>query len=298
MNSKGIGAILTLAALWGASFIFIRVAAPSIGPLTTIQLRVAIASLALIFFIKLSHRTVQWRKWWKHYLILGALNAALPFTFIATAELYLNASMSSILNALTPLFTVFVAWGGLKEKVTLKKWAGVLIGIIGVFILVGWSPLPLTPMVYFAVTLSLLSTISYAIAGVYAKKVFTNVSPLSLAAGQQIGATLVLLPFTLVMLPHQTTHYSLSVILSVLGLSLFCTAIAYLLYFYLIESVGPTKTLTVTFLIPFFGMIWDVSFLHERVTIGMSIGLIVILGSIFCITDISLFSKHRAAKKG
>lgn len=292
MNSKDISAILALAALWGASFIFIRIASPDLGPLTTIQWRVTLASLALIFLIKLTHRTIEWKRWWKQYLILGGINAALPFTFIATAELYLNASMSSILNALTPLFTVLVAWGGLKETVTLKKWIGVVIGILGVFILVGWSPLPLTEMVLCAIVLSLLSTISYAFAGVYAKKVFTNVQPLSLAAGQQIGATLVLLPFSLICLPFEKSHYSLAAILSVLGLSLFCTALAYLLYFYLIGSVGPTKTLTVTFLIPFFGMIWDVTLLHEKVTLGMFVGLIVILGSIICISDLPLRLKR------
>jgi drug/metabolite transporter (DMT)-like permease len=296
MNLKDIGAILALAALWGASFIFIRIASPAIGPLTTIQWRVGVASLALLLFILLSHRTVQWKRWWKQYLILGAMNAALPFTFIATAELYLNASMSSILNALTPLFTVLVAWGGLKEKITVKKWIGILIGIFGVLILVGWSPLPLTQSILLAIGLSLLSTISYAFAGVYAKKVFTHVPPLSLAAGQQIGATLVLLPFTLIGLPYERAHYSWSVILSVLGLSLFCTAIAYLLYFYLIGSVGPTKTLTVTLLIPFFGMAWDVALLHEKVTIGMLVGLLVIIGSITLISDIPLHLKRQATK--
>jgi drug/metabolite transporter (DMT)-like permease len=190
------------------------------------------------------------------YLIIGALNAAIPFTLIATAELRLNASMGAILNSLTPLFTAIVSWGWMKEKLTIRKWLGILTGIVGVVILVGWSPMPFTKDVLISIGSSILSTVSYGIAGVYAKKAFTGVPPLSLAAGQQMGASVLLLPLTLIYLPSSITAVSSIVILSVLGLALLCTAIAYLLYFYLIASVGPMKTLSVTFLIPLFGMIW------------------------------------------
>ncbi|WP_134703356.1 DMT family transporter [Ammoniphilus sp. YIM 78166] len=286
MKIKDITALFALAALWGASFLFIRIASPVLGPFLTIQGRVTLAVLALLLYLTLLGNSAGFRQRWKQYLMIGALNAAIPFMLIAAAALYLNASMSAILNSLTPLFTALVVWVWMKEKLSLRKWMGILTGIIGVMVLVGWSPIPFTPEVMMAIGLSILSTISYGFAGVYAKKTFAGVPPLSLAIGQQAGAALLLFPFTLGYLPSSTEHVTGVVVFSVLGLALFCTAIAYLLYFYLIESVGPTKTLSVTFLIPLFGMIWGVIFLKEEITAGMVGGLIIILSSIFLISDL------------
>lgn len=288
MKMKDMGAMLGLAALWGASFLFIRIASPAVGPLFTIQGRVTMAGMALLLFIWLTKRSTHVRKWWKQYLIIGTLNAAIPFTFIATAELHLNAAMGSILNSLTPLCTALVAWGWMKEGFTVRKWIGMGTGMVGVIILVGWSPIPFTKDVFLAICLSILSTVSYGFAGVYAKKTFTGVSPLSLAAGQQIGAAVVLLPFTLVFAPASHVNVSSIVIVSILGLALLCTSVAYLLYFSLIESVGPTKTLSVTFLVPVFGIMWGVLFLHETLSLSMIAGLLFILGSVFLISDISV----------
>lgn len=288
MKLKDVLAMFGLAALWGASFLFIRIASPIIGPFLTIEGRVTIAGLALLVFIWITKRSLDLRLRWKQYLTIGALNAAIPFTLIAAAALHLNASLSAILNSMTPLFTALVMWLWMKEKLTLRKWAGILCGMIGVVILVGWSSIPFTREVLLSIGLCTLSTISYSFAGVYAKKAFVGVPALSLAAGQQLGAATLLLPFTLVVLPATPTSVSPLVIYSVLGLALLCTAIAYLLYFYLIASVGPTKTLSVTFLIPLFGMLWGVIFLQEQITGGMIAGLAIILISILLISDIPL----------
>ena len=294
MNTKDIGALFALTALWGASFLFIRIASPAIGPLLTIQGRVSIAAIALLIYMLMIGQSTQLKKRWKQYLIIGALNAAIPFTLIAFAALHLNASMSAIINSMTPLFTALVVWGWMKEKMNKKKWLGILTGISGVIILVGWSPIPLTSEVVMAIILSVLSTVAYSFAGVYAKQSFSGVPPLSVAYGQQLSAALLLIPFTLFNLPESTSDISPFAAFSVLGLALLCTAVAYLLYFYLIESVGPTKTLSVTFLIPLFGMVWGAVFLNEQVTAGMLVGLIVILSSIFLILDIQIL---RVAKK-
>lgn len=290
MSIKDMGALFSLAALWGASFLFIRIASPQLGPFLTIQGRVTIAAIALLIYMTVIGHTAEFKRRWRQYLIIGALNAAIPFMLIATAALHLNASMSAILNSMTPLFTALVVWGWMKEKLTIRKWAGIFIGIIGVVILVGWSPIPFTSEVIVAIILSTLSTVSYGFAGVYAKKTFAGVPPLSLAFGQQMGASVLLFPFTLKNLPTSASPVTPIVILSVAGVALLCTAIAYLLYFYLLASVGPTKTLSVTFLIPLFGMIWGVVFLDEKITLGMIAGLFVILSSIFLISDIQLRS--------
>lgn len=295
MNLKYVLALIGLAALWGASFLFIRIASPVFGPLLTIQGRVTLAAIALIIILAATRRSAEFKKRWKSYLIIGAINAAIPFTLIATAELTLPASMSAILNSLTPLFTALVVWGWMKEPLSLRKWAGIFIGVIGVGILVGWSALPFTSKTILAIGLSILSTISYGFAGVYAKKTFAGVPPLSLAAGQQAGAAVLLIPFTAFNLPVSNHPIPVIAVVSVVGLALFCTALAYLLYFYLIESVGPTKTLSVTFLIPVFGIIWGILFLHEQITFGMLIGLIIISASVFLISDVRL-RKREAGK--
>jgi drug/metabolite transporter (DMT)-like permease len=163
-----------------------------------------------------------------------------------------------------------------------------MLGISGVAVLVGWSSLPFTREVMMSVLFSILSTLSYAFAGVYAKKAFQDQSPLAVAVGQQMGASVLMLPLAVLDLPIAASSLSAIVIFSVLGLALFCTAIGYLLYFYLIASVGPTKTLSVTFLIPLFGVIWGALFLHEQITFGTLAGLAVILSSIFLISELPL----------
>lgn len=293
MSFKELIALIGLAALWGASFLFIRIAAPVFGPVLTIEGRVALAALALVLYLLITRKSLDFSKRWKQYLIIGALNAAIPFTLIATSALHLTASMSSILNSLTPLFTALIVWGWMNETLSTRKWVGILVGVIGVVLLVGWSSIPFTKETMIAIALAVLSTISYGLAGVYAKKTFVGVAPLSLAAGQQIAASLLLIPFTFFNLPNTTSNFSLIPILAVLALALFCTAIAYLLYFYLIESVGPTKTLSVTFLIPVFGMIWGVLILNEKITLGMLVGFIVILMGVFLISDIKLPTKSK-----
>lgn len=288
MKFKDVMALFGLAGLWGASFLFIRIASPVFGPFLTVQGRVTIAAVALLIFLMITGRTAHFQQRWRQYLIIGALNAAIPFTLIATAELYLTASISAILNSLTPLFTALVVWGWMQERLSVRKWLGIVVGVLGVCILVGWSSLPFTTNTIKAVCFSVVSTISYGFAGVYAKKAFAGVPPLSLAVGQQAGASVLLLPFTFMHWPAFTNSISYLAVLSVVGLALFCTAIAYLLYFYLIENVGPTKTLSVTFLIPFFGIIWGMIFLHEKLTFGMLMGLMIILGSVFLISDMRI----------
>ncbi|WP_461205380.1 DMT family transporter [Clostridium sp. DL1XJH146] len=293
MKIKDIGVLFLLAALWGASFLFMRVAAPVLGAVFLIEIRVLIAGLALLIYAFIIKKKPNFKEKWKEYLILGAINSAIPFTLIATATLTLNASIASILNSATPIFTVIVASIWLKEKLTVKKLLGILIGIIGVVVLLGWSPMLITPKVIIAASMSILATICYGFAGVFAKKAFKDVDSLSIATGQQLSAAIVLLPFAIFNIP--SGHISSNIILSVFALAIMCTSIAYVLYFYLIKEIGPTKTLSVTLLVPMFGVVWGVIFLGEKITSGMLLGLGIILMSIFMISDlkIGIFSSKR-----
>ncbi|SFA54161.1 Permease of the drug/metabolite transporter (DMT) superfamily [Parageobacillus thermantarcticus] len=296
MNAKEMASLFLLAALWGASFLFMRIASPVIGPVLTIELRVLIAGIVLLLYVWMFKKSVELKAYWKQYLIVGALNAAIPFTLIATATLHLPASVAAILNSTTPLFTALTSRWFLHEPLYAKKWIGIGLDIIGVFALVGWSPVSLSTQTIVSTLLSILAAFSYGCGGVYAKKTFAGVSSLSLSIGQQLGAAAVLIPLVAFDMP--TKQVSTLVVYSILGLAVFCTAIAYLFYFYLLANVGPTKTLSVTFLVPVFGVIWGMIFLHEKISIGMIGGLAVILTSIFLLSDVKIAVKRQEYIKG
>jgi drug/metabolite transporter (DMT)-like permease len=284
MNPKELGALVLLGALWGGSFLFIRIAVPALGPFVLMELRVGLAAVALAFYAIVLTRLPHLRTRWKKFLAIGALNAAIPFSLIATAEVYLTASLAAILNSTTALFAAMVAAAWMGEALTAKKVVGLVMGISGVTVLVGWTPIALSGVVLLAVGAMLTASCSYALGGVYVKRTFAGVPPLAMAIGQQTGAAALLLPLAAATLPAEAP--SLTVAFSVLGLALLCTAFAYLLYFYLIENAGPTKTLTVTFLIPVFGLAFGVLFLGEPVGVGTLVGLGIILLSVALVTGV------------
>lgn len=279
-------ALVCLAALWGASFLFIRIAAPALGPFALIELRVLLAGLALVGYAVLWRQPFAFKGYRRKLVVLGLFNAALPFTLIAAAELRLTASLASILNATTPLFASLVAAVWLGERLTFKRLLGLPLGVLGVAILVGWSPLTLDRTALLALGAMLIASLSYALGGVYAKRHFVGVPALTLAIGQQFAASLLLVIPALATAPESVP--SLTVSVSVVLLALLCTAVAYLLYFYLIEHVGPTKTLTVTYLIPLFGSLWGVLFLKESLTVGMGVGLLLVLLSVVVVNEVRL----------
>lgn len=284
MNPKELCALLLLGALWGASFLFIRIAAPVLGPIWLIDLRVLIAGIVLLIYALIVRKMPDFRSRWKSYLMLGLLNAVIPFTLIAYSAIHLNASLTSILNATTPLFTAIVARFWLNESLSIRKVIGILVGLAGVCILMGWSSVPFTVEVWLSIGASLMASLFYGIGGVYTKRIFTGTPPLSLSIGQQLSAGIILIPLSIVTVP--TAPISLTVILAVLGLAVLSTSIGYLLYFYLVEHVGPTKTVSVTFLVPLFGILWGVLLLHEQITIGTIVGLLVILAGVILMNGI------------
>ncbi|GGL57289.1 DMT family transporter [Sporolactobacillus putidus] len=289
MSVKDFMILNLLGAIWGGSFLFMRVASPVLGPFLLIELRVLIAGLVLLFYARWIRQMPDFKGKWKKYVILGAINAAIPFTLIATSELYLTASVSSILNATTPLFAVIVARIWLKEELMIKKIISIILGIFGVSILAGWGHMGQSAMVFLSVLFSLLASLCYAIGGVYAKRSLSGEPSLTLAIGQQLAAGLVLIPFSL----PNTNRFILmnpGIVFSVLSLAILCTAIGYLLYFYLIRNVGPTKTLSVTLLVSMYGVLWGTLFLNEKISIGELAGMIMILGSITMITEVKLGS--------
>lgn len=283
MSFKQFSILLLLASLFGASFLFIKIASPSLGPLFLIESRVGIAAISLIIFARLLKQKIEIKYKWKELMILGAINAAIPFVLIAYAELNISASLAAIINSTTPLFSVIISILWLKEGKNMRTFLGIIMGCIGVGILVGWSPIQLNVKVILSIVAISLAALFYGIGGVYSKRAFQDMKSFDLAIGQQLGASIVLLPFALLDMPNKLP--SIGVTISVLGLAIFSTSVAYLLYFYLIKNIGPTKTVSVTLLVPIFGIIWGVLFLDERTTLSTYIGLSVVLMSILLVSN-------------
>ena len=284
MRPKDLGTLILLGALWGGSFLFIRVAVEALGPFALMELRVGLAALTLALYAVAVGRLSKLRARWREFLILGTVNAAIPFTLIAAAEINLTASLAAILNSTTVLFTALVAAVWMGDPLTTRKAVGVILGIFGVAVLVGWDPIPLNGVVLLSVGAMLVASLSYALGAVYIKQTFAGVPPLTMAIGQLTGAATLLLPLAAVTLPREEP--SGAVALCVLGLALLSTAVAYLLYFRLIESVGPTSTVTVTLVVPVFGLLFGVLLLDEPFGLGTLSGLAVILSSVALVTGI------------
>ena len=294
MSLKQLAALLSLGALWGASYIFIRMAVEPIGPVMLMFLRVALTAAILLAYARSRRLPLNIRAHWRKFLVLGLLGSALPFTLIAWAELTVTGSMAAILMSTTPLFTAFVAAVGLGEPLTPYKLIGALLGIVGVAITVGGSPMALSPDVVAATLALLAATLSYATGGVFAKRFFRGLDNLSMSTGQLLGATIILAPFSALDLPvHEAPP---EVALATLALVVLCTAFAYQLYYYLIISAGPLQALTVTLLIPIFGLIWGALLLGESASPGMIAGLLIVLFSIGLVTGMISPRPRDAAK--
>ncbi len=266
--------LLTLAMIWGASFLLIRIAAPVMGPVLLIAVRVALAGLTLLLFARLTGKDLQFRRYWKQYAIIGVINSAIPFVLIATAELQLPASLAAILNATSPLFGAIFAYLWLKDPLTPRKILGLVMGFLGVAVLAGWSPLVLTTGVLIAAVCSLLGAASYGLGSVYTKARAGGAPALGMATGSQLAAAVALMPLVPFTLPSAPPGRA--TIIAVLVLAFVCTALAYIIYFRLVVDVGPLSALTVTFLVPIFATLWGALFLHEQVTLSMIVGCAMI----------------------
>ena len=275
MKISNILELLLLASLWGASFLFMRIAAPILGPVWLIELRVLLSGLTILLLSMRSNIVQDIRQNLFPLCILGCINLAIPFVLFAIAALYLPAGFSAILNATAPLFGSAIAFLWLKEKLTWSGSAGLIIGFAGVTILVGWTDIPITISFILSTVAGLLGALMYAIAAPLAKDKLSGVSSMAIAAGSQLSAALILLPLTPFFLP--TASVSLEIIGVVVALALFSTALAYILYFRLITNIGVSKTLTVAYLVPLFAMFWGAVILEEPVTESMLVGCGLIL---------------------
>jgi drug/metabolite transporter (DMT)-like permease len=280
MKTRELGDLVLLGALWGASFLFMRVATPAFGPVALIALRVGLAAAILVPLALAAGHGAVLRRRAGSIAWMGLSNSALPFVLFACATLSLTAGFAALLNATAPMWTALLAWVWLGERIARARVLGLLLGMAGVAVLVG-DRVGLRADAHaalLAMGAGLLATLCYGYAANYTRRRLSDVPPLAAAAGSQAGSALMLAPFAVWTWPAELP--GLLDWLAVLGLGVFCTALAYVLYFRLIQRVGPTGAVSVTFLIPMFALLWGALFLGEGLSGGMALGgVIVLLGT-------------------
>ena len=281
MNPVDILRLLSLAAIWGASFLFMRIVAPEIGTIPTAFFRVSIAAAGLLVILVLMRTSWDFRGKFKTVLLLGVINSGIPATMYSVAAQVLPAGYSAIFNATTPLMGVLIGGLFFHERLSLSKLAGVALGLFGVAILTRAGPVAFDAELLMGALACLLATTCYGFAGFLARRWLDQQGGLDSrlsALGSMLGATLLLLPlFAYSAISQPPASWGgWNVWLSLLGLGLGCTAFAYILYFRLLSAIGPVKSMTVTFMIPPFGVLWGALFLGEPLSLAHLYGGVLI----------------------
>lgn len=275
LKTRDLVDLIVLGAIWGASFLFMRVAAPEFGAVPLIAARVGIAAIFLLIVLARRGGLEHLYKNAAQLTFLGAINSAIPFTLFAYAVLSVTSGFASVLNSTAPLFGALVAFIWLRDRPSPTRVVGLIVGFIGVLMLV-WGRVAVgSDGGTMAVLAGLSAAVLYGIAANYTKKRMSHIDPLVIATGSLVAATVLLFPIALWYWPEITPR-PISWISAVL-LAVICTGIAYMLYFRLLSRIGPAKALAVTYLIPAFGVLWGHLLLHEPVTASMIAGCAVIL---------------------
>ncbi|HRO59646.1 MAG TPA: DMT family transporter [Burkholderiaceae bacterium] len=275
MRARDLSDLLLLAALWGASFLFMRVAVPQFGPVPLMGLRTGIGAAVLLPFLFSGGRAGDLIEYAPRIAVVGLINSALPFVLFAYATLHLSAGFAAVLNATAPFWTAIVALAWFGERLGTWRMLGLLVGFAGVLVLVwgrlsfavGGAGLPIVA--------ALMATLCYGLAANYTRRYMQPVGALASAAGSQLAAFLILLPFMVAGWPSMAPDAAAWGCALLLGM--LSTGLAYVLFFRLIARIGPSRAITVTFLIPVFGMFWGALFLGEQVGAKMLVGAATIL---------------------
>lgn len=289
--------IVLLGAIWGGSFPLTRLCGPHFGIVTLIALRAAVAALFLLGIMVFRGGWSSLRFFWRPIALLGIINSAIPFTLLAYTTTTVSAGFASIMNSTAPIFGALVAYLWLKERLTIDRIAGLVLGALGTIVLFwnlvsfhaggpGWGVLS-----------GLTATLCYGISANYTRQKLAGANALAIAAGSQISAGLFLAPWAIWLgtstpLSHQDLW--IGALLAIL-----CTAIAYLLYFRLIRNVGPARAITCTFLIPVFGVLWGAVMLGEKLSTQTLVGgTIVLTGTILSTGVVRVMGFNRRLSLG
>ena len=270
--------LLLLGAIWGTSFLFMRVLSPNIGAWFTAEVRILLGGLGLVAWFAATGFDAQWRRFWKPYLVTGLINTALPFALFSYAALTIPASYSAILNSVAPLWGALFAAIWLNDPFTLRKFAGLLASSSGVALIARIGPVPMTAEVLMAIGAAIAATALYGIASVYIKLSLAQAKPAAVAGCSQLLAGLLFVPVLFTVPP--SASFSTGVVVNIAFIGLVCGSVAYLLYYRILSQAGPMHALSVTYLVPLFGMTWGALFLDETITPGMLGGCLMVLGGL------------------
>ncbi|GAM75869.1 permease [Vibrio ishigakensis] len=287
MNLASMLRLISLAAIWGGSFLFMRMSANALGPAYLIEARVALAAISLLAVALYFKRSLPLLAHRKHFFIIGLFNTALPFLLFAYAAQTLPASVLSILNSTAAIWGAAIAIIWTRTLPSLKAVFGLISGVIGVIILVGVDKTNLGDGSGWAMLAGVMAACCYGIASNYAKNA-PKISSFNNAHGSMWMASLIVLPLLPLMPMREEPTLTISV--SVIALGVVCTGLAYLLYFRLIEDIGAASALSVTFLIPLFGILWGNLFLNEQVGWNTVLGAVFVVGGTMLVTGFSIKS--------
>lgn len=279
MSSKVWAMLILLSTMWGGSFFFVGIAVNDLPPLTIVTLRVGIAALALwsfAFFFGL--RPPKSLAIWGSFLAMGLLNNAIPFVLIVWGQTQIASGLASILNAATPIFAVVVAGLFLPdERPTPLKVVGIVLGFIGVVVMIGVPAIAGSNDILAQLAI-VGAALCYAFAGVYGRRFKgMKMNPIIVSAGQVTASTLVLLPIALIVdgpLKLATINYQTWI--AILALGVVSTAIAYVIYFKILELAGATNVLLVTLLVPVSAILLGALFLNETLELIHFVGMALI----------------------
>jgi drug/metabolite transporter (DMT)-like permease len=277
MKKSDLASLVLLGALWGASFLFMRMGASQFGGMALAGMRAIGAALCSLPLLASRERLAELRANWWPVTLIGLSNSALPFVLFSYAAESLPAGLSAIFDAIAPLLVAASGWLWLGEKLNAPRASGLVIGLLGVVWLIGGSigfshgsgP------VGWAMAACVGANVCYTFGAHYSQRRMRTVTPLTVAIGSQIAAAVMLLPFTIWMWPARMPH--LQAWAAMLGLAAGCTSLAYVLFYRLLAHVGSARAMAVLYLIPVFGVIWGAMFLGEAITLAMAGGCAVIL---------------------
>ncbi len=275
MRAADLVRLVALAAIWGGSYLFMRIAVPHVGAAWLVEGRTLAGGLVMAAFLVATQRGSGLARHWRGYLVMGVVGVAAPFWLIGTAVKTIDASTAAILNATSPIFSAIVAAIWIRERLTAEKVAGIALSIAGIAVLVGWTPRPMTHAELLACAMSLTACACYGFIAVFTKVHMKDAPSAALSAASCLVAALAMAPFT----PWEVlaSPVPAGAWLAVLALGVVCTGYAFILYYRLIRELGPVKALTVTLLVPVFGILWGVLFLGDPLTPGRVAGCAIVL---------------------
>lgn len=279
MKPQYLGVLLLLGALWGTSFLFIKIAVVEMPPETLVALRLVVGALILLAALYgTGGRLPATRRAWRDFVFTGIFGLLLPFTLITWGEQSISSGMASILNATTPLFTALVAYIWLRsDHLTGWKLLGVVLGFAGVIVAVGVSDLSIGSASTQGQLAVLVAAACYGVSGVYARQAYKGLPPLVPATGQLVCGALLMLPIALFANGVPNALPSAQALGAVVALGLFGTAIAYILLYWLMARIGSTRASMVTYLLPPFALVYGALFLKEIIPLHALLGLALVI---------------------